>query len=545
MKKFFVIFAALIFIVSCGDDVIKVSKGDPGESQTDEDTADTSADTVDTSDTTPDESDSEDSQPDQDTGTADPDDDPAVPQPDEDTGTADPDDDTTVPQSDEDTGTADPDDDDPADSQSDEDTGTADPDDNDPADSQSDEDADSYEKEEYEKTIPVPENQNNELNASCDFETFVEFCDESTNTAVYCYENKVQFAECGGGGKTCMTTIGLFGGNWKNKNYAACYNSCETLKQDTQCIDSEPSKDYRAGGLLEKFLCLKTSKGNLDFFVSEQCDTPCNADRTACIEPYKAPEGQNNENDAPCDPETFVEFCDGNSVVSCIEGTVFRAGCSQSCLTTIGLYGEGVGKNTANCYFPCEEPGPINTSPAICKDKTYYYGDGSFKLGSLRQDYCLATSQGRSYFSGIITKECNTACNSNGTECIGLKNPGTQNNEEGAACDVSTFIETCDLNTSVYCANGNVRRWDCTGSGLVCTATKGIFDPTDKNYTFCYKTCSESLQRCDSEDVGERIIGFITYNVCTKTSSGWVDFEFPRVQTCFEGCASDDKHCAE
>ena len=530
MKKFLVVltlFTALIFVVSCGDEVIKVSKDGSGESQTDEDAADTSADT---GDTTPDESNTGDSQPDENADTTDSGDS----QPDGDADTTDSGD--TTPDKDTDTT-------DSGDSQPDGDADTTDSG-NDSGDSQPDEDADTYEKEEYEKTIPVPEDQNNEYGAPCDPGTFVEFCDESTNSVIYCdEEGKVNYDECEEA--KCMTTIGIYGGEWKNKNYASCYETCETLKQNTECIDSDPIKDYRAGGIFIKDFCLKTSKGNLEFYISEQCDTPCNEEKTACIELYKVPENQNNEKDAPCDPGTFVEFCDGDTVVYCGSGNVVRAVCPKHCLTTVGLYDENKGMNTSNCYSSCEEPGPSDSSTTICKEKTYYYGDSSFKMGSLRKDYCLETSKGNSYFSKIVVEECNTGCTPDGNACIGLENPGTQNNNLNAACNTSTFIETCDGNTAVYChVNGYVLRWDCSESGLVCANTKGIFDNKNKNYAYCFHACKESLQQCESEDVGDQIIGFITYDICTKTSSGWVDFEFPRVQTCFNGCASDGKNCA-
>jgi len=156
---------------------------------------------------------------------------------------------------------------------------------------------------------PVPEDQDNTSNAACNPATFVEFCDG--NAVVYCDENVVSRSSCGSE-KTCMTTFGMYPSNG-NKNYAWCYQSCETpgaYGKSLGCVQNPED----VVGALEFYVCFKTSKGNLFFAdeelpkTTEQCTTPCDASGDECL-----PECSDN-GVTPCsDPESGLTWSDISS----------------------------------------------------------------------------------------------------------------------------------------------------------------------------------------------------------------------------------------
>ena len=362
MKKLFLILAlcTVFAITACGSSKKTNDNTDSGEAQNDSDVADTE------------QADDNDSQP--------------------------VDTDTTPEQ---------PDDADSADSQSDEDTDTADS-----TDDSNDEEpeGDTVPDEDFtldEEVTEVPGDQVNTTDADCVFGTFVEFCDG--NSAVRCIEGKVSHENCAD--KTCMTTNGLHCGRMEGKNIAGCHESCETPKKEVSCKKSDVVSDYKAGGTLSADLCLETSKGKLSFKFTEQCDTPCNEEGTDFVKLNKVPDDQDNTNGAECDYETFIQFCEGNTMVECYNKKVSRTNCNKkTCLTTIDVYGdEDAGKNYTDCYESCEEPADL--------DEKYCIFNMDLNIAIINNDYCLETSAGYLEFWNVPTEYCENGCAEDGETC--------------------------------------------------------------------------------------------------------------------------------
>ncbi len=378
MKKLFLILAlcSVFAITACGSSKKTNDDTDSGEAQNDEDVADTE------------QTDDNDSQPvDNDTTPEQPDD-------------ADSTDDsyTTPEQNDEDS--------------TDDSYTTTEQNDEDSTDDLSDEepDGDTAPDEDFtldEEVTEVPDDQVNTPDADCVFGTFVEFCDG--NTAVRCLEGKVSHENCAD--KTCMTTNGLHCGRMEGKNVAGCHESCETPKKNVVCEKSDVVSDYKAGGTLSADLCLETSKGKLSFKFTEQCDTPCNEDGTDFVKLNKVPDDQDNTKGAECDYGTFVQFCEGNTMVECYNKQVSRTNCNKkTCLTTIDVYGdEDAGRNYTYCYESCEKPADL--------DSKWCLGYESSDAELINNDYCLETSAGYLEFWNVPTEYCENGCAEDGKTC--------------------------------------------------------------------------------------------------------------------------------
>lgn len=358
MKKLFLILAlcTVFAITACGSSKKTNNDDDSGEAQNDEDVADT-----------------------------------------EQTDGIEPSDDSDSQPVDTDTTPEQPDD---ADSDSDQE-----PDDADSTDDSNDEepDGDTVPEEDFtldEEVTAVPDDQVNTPDAGCVFGTFVEFCDG--NTAVRCLEGKVSHENCAD--KTCMTTNGLHCGRMEGKNVAGCHESCETPKKNVVCEKSDVVSDYKAGGTLSADLCLETSKGKLAFKFTEQCDTPCNEDGTDFVKLNKVPDDQDNTKGAECDYGTFVQFCEGNTMVECYNKQVSRTNCNKkTCLTTIDVYGdEDAGRNYTYCYESCEKPADL--------DSKWCLGYESSDAELINNDYCLETSAGYFEFWNVPVEYCENGC---------------------------------------------------------------------------------------------------------------------------------------
>jgi len=255
----------------------------------------------------------------------------------------------------------------------------------------------------------VPEDQNNNVGATCDPATFVEFCDENDNT-IWCDSGTVTAFSCTSIGKTCITTIDLYDES-KIVNAAYCASPCETPGKKPLSCRNNP---VGSGGILTADLCLKTSKGYLAFEgVVSQCNTPCNEEGTDCIPLNKVPDDQNSVTGATCDFDTFVEFCDGSVAKWCSYGAVYSRECGDSCLEVMGVYGGGYeGKNYADCLSSCGTAGEMTGTPNCG------YEDEESVFGSMNRNICLATSKGNRLFYNVTYEQCTTPCDAYGDECL-------------------------------------------------------------------------------------------------------------------------------
>ncbi len=268
-------------------------------------------------------------------------------------------------------------------------------------------------------------------------------------------------------------------------------------------------------------------------------DTLPEEDFTLDEEVIAVPDDQVNNPDADCVFGTFVEFCDGNTAVRCLEGKVSHENCAdKTCMTTNGLHcGRMEGKNVAGCHESCETP----KKDVVCKksDVVSDYKAG----GTLSADLCLETSKGKLSFK--FTEQCDTPCNEEGTDFIKLnKVPDDQDNTFLAECDYETFVEFCDGNTAVYC-EGTVSRTNC--SGKTCMTTIGVYgeEYEGKNYAYCMNSCEGPADLDEKSCIFnmDLNIAIINNDYCLETSAGYLEFWNVPTEYCENGCAEDGETC--
>ncbi|MBP5406642.1 hypothetical protein J6Z19_05780 [bacterium] len=154
----------------------------------------------------------------------------------------------------------------------------------------------------------IPEDQDNTEGASCDPDTFIEFCDG--NTVVYCFSTEFEQnghvikSTCDWNYPVCFTHAYEY--EEKPWNVAGCYASCdgENVGDGEICLTYDSGYTFE----LEKYKCIETSKGKLRFLdESTTCNSACSEDGRSC-------------EIKECDPSKDKAYCDENGVLhECIE----------------------------------------------------------------------------------------------------------------------------------------------------------------------------------------------------------------------------------
>ena len=187
---------------------------------------------------------------------------------------------------------------------------------------------------------------------------------------------------------------------------------------------------------------------------SDKTDTAADEDYTVDENIFEVPADQDNTVGAPCDPKTFVEFCDGNAYVECSEEydgydeatdeakykyVVQKYECSEEypiCLT-YRRNDEGWEHNWAVCFSTCEKAG--KTSECSSVEDGYYFWYTEF--------ICKQTSKGILKFTGE-EKPCNSGCSEDGKTCEIKK---CDPKKDKTYCDENNVLHECsDYEEEVY-----------------------------------------------------------------------------------------------
>ena len=146
----------------------------------------------------------------------------------------------------------------------------------------------------------------------------------------------------------------------------------------------------------------------------------------------EVPKDQNNTENAPCDPDTFIQFCDGNTSVFCgydgEKDIVVRAKCDETapiCLAYAYDYNDGERFNNASCYSSCDNENVGEGEICLTYNSGYTFEHEKYK--------CIETSKGKLRFIDERTT-CNSACSADSRTC------------EIQECDPSTDNTYCDEN---------------------------------------------------------------------------------------------------
>lgn len=187
-------------------------------------------------------------------------------------------------------------------------------------------------------------------------------------------------------------------------------------------------------------------------------DSSSDKDFTVDENIFEVPADQDNTAGAPCDPETFVEFCEGNAYVDCCEAytdegelqyLVRKNECNgETPVCFVSREKNEAEKreyNWAACYSSCEGENTGKGQACITYDNGY-----SFVLEDYR---CIETSKGKLKFSEDETL-CNSACSEDGKTCeIKQCDPA----EDKSYCDENGILHECNdwlsLATVSFCEN--------------------------------------------------------------------------------------------
>ena len=150
---------------------------------------------------------------------------------------------------------------------------------------------------------------------ACNKQTFGESCDG----------NKLVYCRCDENGK-CQTAVAECSGNetcvlMADRNLGMCAIAdakCAQSGEFTRCFDLDAGMSY-----LEYYTCAQAVDGKYYPFREEEIRT---ADCVGvCVDAYRC---NLKDNDEKCGSD-FVESCDGNIMVYCAEGLVYRMNCED------------------------------------------------------------------------------------------------------------------------------------------------------------------------------------------------------------------------
>ena len=242
---------------------------------------------------------------------------------------------------------------------------------------------------------------------------------------------------------------------------------CDPKKDKTYCDENNvlhECSDYEEEVYYQAVYFCGALKGRICGYDEEFEEFGCFPDPYFVDEDLvEVPKNQDNTKGKPCDPDTFIEFCDGNIYVHC-ESTEFEQdwfvsrtecdGPTPVCFTF--AYDEGDEKryNNADCYSSCKNEN-VGTD-TICRTT-----DSGFTF-DLEKYRCIETSKGKLRFTNEIIS-CNSACSEDGKTCE-IKECDPE--KEEAYCDKNGVLHKCiwgeDLmETANFCAvEGKVCRYD-------------------------------------------------------------------------------------
>ncbi len=342
-------------------------------------------------------------------------------------------------------------------------------------------------------------------------------CDDSSSSNEDAHKNELK--ECREGQlKSCAEVDYI--------NQAGCY-----LKNDKPvCMDLVPctvgsSKFVCDGATSEVYelICLQKADGTTYYEINEHiksCDS-CNSTKDDC----EASEINGDE----CDPQTFVNKCDGNSYVNCVDlGDSFEI-LSYDCSRFDEIC--AVKNGNANCYSYSKKCDPDST-PEV----NYCYKNETWTTSYIESLVCTKAYDGQYY---LLSEE--NSCPDNGycgsdVQC-----------HDAQACDAHVFKETCENNIIVRCnpAFEAVDSIDCNLQAYMnketttCHAVNGKYS--------CYMEHNRCTDPTQKKGVCVDIFGISLYyeEGCILMDDGSMFDTKGGTMKCVNGCNEDNTDCDE
>ena len=207
-------------------------------------------------------------------------------------------------------------------------------------------------------------------------------------------------------------------------------------------------------------------------------------------------EMKNYHTDQVCDPETFVEFCDGNVAVYCDHGVVMSGACDEKCVVYSETY-FGVVRQQAGCV----DGGSCDTLNALKRSCSVVQG-----MAQVLATACQRTTRNTLNWVSVNGYYCAGLCDGNGEKCALTDGECDPYDVSNYSCDRST-LNTCYLDSNLIAR----KRTDYCDDK--CIAVNGI--------SMCGFSCDKEgarSNRCVYAD-SQSILDSGEF-VCTKTDSG-------------------------
>ena len=227
------------------------------------------------------------------------------------------------------------------------------------------------------------------------------------------------------------------------------------------------------------------------------------------------------QDDTPCDPETFVEFCDGNRAVYCDRGIVASGTCDEGC----AIYEEtyfGAVKTQAGCIDggECSELNELKRSCTMMKEG----------FGQVMAVACQKTTRNTLRWVSVDGYYCKGLCDGKGEKCALQENECDPYDLSNYSCDHHT-LNTCYLDSNL---TGNKRTNYCDDK---CVTVNKI--------AMCGYACSNEgehthvCMNADSTNIKDSADFY-----CRKTDSGELYSTWSGTyDLCNSGCNSSTGKC--
>ncbi|MBR4986901.1 MAG: hypothetical protein IKY83_14300 [Proteobacteria bacterium] len=221
-----------------------------------------------------------------------------------------------------------------------------------------------------------------------------------------------------------------------------------------------------------------------------------------------------------CDPETFVEFCNGNMSVYCDHGVVQVAPCSESCVIYEETYFGRVRMQSG-----CVDGGACTELNALRRECSIVSG-----MGQVLATACQKTTRGELKWVSVDGYYCKGACDANKEKCALIENECDPYDLNNYKCDRHSLTK-CYLDSNL---TASVRKDYCDDK---CVTVHGVamcgFACTSENARENRCVYADSTDMYDSGDF-----------ICTKTDEGelysvWTG----EYSACLDGCDHSSGVC--
>ncbi|MBR4984986.1 MAG: hypothetical protein IKY83_04525 [Proteobacteria bacterium] len=350
-----------------------------------------------------------------------------------------------------------------------------------------------------------------DVGKACNINTFIDNCDN--NQIIYCSDKgKIDssdlcdlWLEYSDIDMRCHVINGIAGCIYEE-------DTCTSLSETLTCSNSQTPTEVHKG-------CGKAEDGNLYNYESftRICSGDCEPGK-GCVD---IPESEK------CDPAAFIEKCDNNQTVTCVNGKQVRTACPST-----QICNEFPTRGIARCTAPtpCEVIGESVTCEYIPN------GAGDDTLDYATVSICLPAQNGKNYAYQDTQDYCSYRCDP-------VRGCVTPVKDEGKSCDPDWFEQRCQNNGAVFCDpfSETVDVIYCK-AGFTCLTEPDL----DTNDSGCYDDVESLCTKSGDKKYQCSTSGNYTTSteyICKKLSDNKLHYVFNDFDTCKNGCNDNTGRC--